>query len=446
MSDSKNLTTGPVLQNLTRLVLPMIFGIVAILSVSLVDTYFVGRLGTNALAALSFTFPITLMITSISIGLSAGAASLVSRAIGGNNLRDAMRLSTDSLVLAVFIVVIISVIGYLTIEPLFRLMGAQGETLTMIVRYMQVWYYSMPFLVVPMVANAIIRAAGDAFWPSIIMIGAAAVNIATTPLLIFGYGPVPALDIEGAAWGTFIAHFSTLIFALYILFFKEKLLALNIPNPKEVVFSWWRILKIGLPASLGSATNPIGIAIVTSLISAMGADTVAAFGVATRVESFAAIPMLALSSAIGPMVGQNWGAKKKDRTLKSIQLAYAICCVWALLLAIIFWIFASPISHLFASDTSVAQDAQQYLYIVPITLWGYGITIVAAGAYNSLGKSVTGLAYYLVRTMVLYVPLSWAASMLSGSEKIYYAISISNVIAGISIGLHSLYWLKNAKA
>lgn len=431
------------LSKLIGLALPMMFGIIAVLSVSLVDTYFVGRLGTNPLAALSFTFPVTLAVSSLSIGLGAGAASVVSRAIGASDRDDAKALSTAALCLSVLIVIAISTLGYFTIRPLFSLLGAQGEVLDMIVRYMRIWYMTMPFLVVPMVANAIIRAVGDAFWPSLIMVGAAVVNIATTPAFIFGFGPVPALDIEGAAWGTFVARFTTLIFALYIIIKREKLVDFTLPPIRELMSSWWRVLKVAVPAALGNMTNPVGIAVVTAIIAGYSASTVAAFGVATRVESFACIPMLALSSAIGPMAGQNWGAEQKDRVVRALILSYGMCVIWAVVLTAVLWILGPSIAGIFASDATVADEAARYLKIVPMTLWGYGVVIIGAGAFNALGKSVTGFAFYLTRTALLYVPLSFIGSLLAGSEAVYIGIALSNALAGATVAGVSLWWLKN---
>lgn len=442
MTRSKSLINDNISIVIWRLVLPMIFGVIAVLSVSLIDTYFVGKLGSNALAAISFTFAVTFTISSLSIGLSAGAGSMVSRVIGEGNKHKARQLSTDAIILSLCLVIIISILGYIYARNLFSLLGARGQILDMIVRYMDIWFISMPFLVVPMVANAIIRAAGDAFWPSIIMIGAALVNIITTPMFVFGFGPIPQLGIEGAAWGTFIARVTTLIFALYILTLREKLLSYEIQKIRILLTSWWKILKIGIPASLGNATNPLGITIVTAIIATIGADTVAAFGVATRLEAFASIPMLALSSAIGPIAGQNWGANKKDRVILALKQCYIICFLWSAFIAIIFYFLGESFAKFLSSDADVAKEAAVYLKIVPFTLWGYGFIIVAAGAYNALGKSVTGLSFYLTRTALFYVPLSWFASILAGSEAIFIAISISNVTAGILIGAYSLWWLK----
>lgn len=442
MSSSRNLTQGPVWRKLAGLALPMIMGIVAVLSVSLVDTYFVGKLGADELTALSFTFPVTLSLASLSIGLGAGAASVVSRAIGGGKDRQARRLATDSLFLGILVVTFIAVVGYFSIRPVFSLLGADGNVLDLLERYMRIWFFSLPFLIIPQISNAIIRAAGDAFWPSLIMTGSAFINMIATPVLVFGWGPIPALHIEGAAWGTLIARAVTLIFSLLIVVFREKLISLRPPPLEELAESWQRILKIGVPASVGNMVNPLGITVITALIAGLGDDTVAAFGVATRVESFASIPMLALSAAIGPMAGQNWGGHAPARVRAALRISYISSFVWAAFLMVFFWMFAGPIASLFAPEQAIADEATLYLKIVPFSLWGYGVVIVAAGCFNAMGKSVTGLGYYLVRTALFYVPLSWIAVMIAGSREVFIAIAVTNVLAGLSVGAYSLLWLR----
>jgi putative MATE family efflux protein len=441
---SRDLTVGSLWTAIAVLTLPMIIGIMATMSVSIVDTYFVGKLGTNELAALSFTFPITITIASLAIGLGAGAAAVVSQAIGAKNEKEAKRLSTDSLIVATLIVVIISIVGLLTIKPLFTMLGAQGEVLSMIERYMWIWYISMPFLVVPMVANAIIRAVGDAVWPSIIMIGAAVINIIATPILVFGWGPVPAFNIEGAAYGTLISRVFSLLLALYVAYYRQKMIVLFVPAISEMVQSCKKILKVGIPAGVGSAVNPFGVAIVTSVIATFGAETVAAFGVATRIETFACIPMFALSASIAPIVGQNWGANKKGRVLQAVRYCYLMCCVWSAFILTLLYFLAEPISQILSSDAAVAKESSSYLGIATAGLWGYGIVIVSAAAFNALGRPLSSLGYYLFRTVLLYVPLSVIAGMYFDIKAVYYAIAAANVLSGLVVGWYTLWWLKKS--
>ncbi|MGK0267497.1 MAG: putative MATE family efflux protein [Paraglaciecola sp.] len=441
---SRDLTVGSLWRAIAALTLPMIIGIIATMSVSIVDTYFVGKLGTNELAALSFTFPITITIASLAIGLGAGAAAVVSQAIGAKNIKEAKRLATDSLLVATLIVLVISIIGLVTIEPLFMLLGAKGEVLSMIKRYMWIWYISMPFLVIPMVANAIIRAVGDAVWPSIIMVGAAVINIIATPILVFGWGPIPAFNIEGAAYGTLIARVFTLLLALYVAYYREKMIVLLVPALSEIVQSCKKVLKVGIPAGFGSAVNPLGVTIVTSVIATFGADAVAAFGVATRIESFACIPMFALSASIAPIVGQNWGANKKNRVLQAVKYCYLICCVWSAFILTLLYFLAEPISQALASDAALASESASYLGIATVGLWGYGIVIVSAAAFNALGRPLSSLGYYLFRTALLYVPLSVIAGVYFDIKAVYYAIAAANVVSGLVIGWYTLCWLKKA--
>jgi len=149
--------------------------------------------------------------------------------------------------------------------------------------------------------------------------------------------------------------------------------------------------------------------------------------------------MLALSASIGPMVGQNWGGDRADRVQRALKTAYVLSVGWALLLAALFWLLGRPIAGLFASEPSVADEAARYLWIVPISLWGYGIAIIAAGAYNALGKPLIGLGYSLTRTAVFYVPLVWIASRMDGSTTVYVAIAAANASAGLLVAVDSLF-------
>ena len=441
----RDLTTGSVRGSLAGLALPMAIGILAAMSVALVDTYFLGRLGTEELAAISFAFPVVFTVTSLAIGLGAGTASVLSRAIGEGDREAVRRLATDSLVLAVLMVAALSALGWATARPLFALLGAEGAVLDHIVAYMRIWYVGMPFLVVPMVSNNILRAGGDAIVPSAIMIAVSVINAALDPLLIFGLWGLPRLEVEGAAWASLIARAVTAVISLGVVVFRERVVEFAIPPADALWRSWRRVLGIGVPAAVGNAINPMGIAVVTAIMATYGTTSVAGFGVATRVEAFAAIPMLALSSAIGPVAGQSWGAGRRERVLSALRQCFAFCAAWGVLVAGAFWSLGESIAGVFTDEAAVAEEAATYLMIVPISVAGYGVVVIAAGAYNALGKPLTGLAYYLARTAALYVPLAWLASALAGSWAVFAAIAVANAVAGALVAAHALRWLARAE-
>ncbi|MEO1481837.1 MAG: MATE family efflux transporter [Myxococcota bacterium] len=439
-----SLNEGPVWRVLLSLVLPMIAAVVAVLAVSLADTYFVGLLGTDALAALSFTFPVTFSVSSLSIGLGAGASSVVARVLGAKHEELARRYSTDSLMLSLVLVVVVSVVGFFTIDPVFTAIGAEGEVLTLIGRYMRIWYVSMPFLVIPIVASAIIRATGDAVFPSQLMITAAVANVVFTPLCVFGLGPVPAMGIEGAAVGTLMARAITLVAGLWVIVRREKLVTLEVPALAEGLRSWKEIAAVGLPAAGGNMVNPLAIGLVTGFLATFGAETVAGFGVATRIEAFACIPMLAMSSVIGPVCGQAWGAGLRDRVWEGLWASYLMCVGWTAVLSLAFAFLGESLVGVFSDDPQVLAPAKAYLAIIGPSLFGYGVVIITAAAFNGIGRAQLGLGFYLVRAALFYVPLSWLAALYLGRREAFIAMAISNAVSGLLVGVLAFALLRRS--
>lgn len=305
----RQLTEGRVGPLLIKLTLPMVWGVFAVIGFNIVDTYFVGQLGTNELAAMSFTFPVVMVLGSVSMGLGTGASSIIARAIGEGDRHKVKRLTTDSLTLSLLIVGILVILGLTTIDPLFTALGAKAEILPLIREYMQTWYLGVIFIVVPMVGNNAIRAAGNTFIPSVIMILAGVVNAALDPILIFGVGKIPAMGLQGAALATVIGRATTLIASLLFLHYRERMISWSFPNFNLLLRNWQSILYIGIPAAATNMITPISITFITSLIASYGVATVAGFGIASKVESFSIIVPIALSASFSPFVGQNWGQK-----------------------------------------------------------------------------------------------------------------------------------------
>ena len=426
-----SLIEGNVGAHLRRLALPMIGGIFALVAFNLADTYFVGQLGTEQLAAISFTFPVVLTLGNLAMGLGIGAASVIARAIGEGDHSRVQRFTTNSLILALVAVALFVTVGLFTIDPLFTALGATPETLPLIRDYMQIWYFGMIFLVVPMVGNNAIRAAGNTATPSLIMTTAAVVNIALDPLLIFGWAGFPALALKGAALATVGSRAVTLVASLLVLHFKEHLLSLRFPRPREMFWCWKDILHVGVPAAMTQMINPISIGVITSLIASFGAQAVAAFGVATRVESLALIVLMALAASIGPFVGQNSGAHRYDRIQRSLQLSLWFCIGWGLLTACLLALSAPQLASLFNGDPEVIAIAVRYLWIVPISYGGAGIIQVASSAFNALGKPLPSVVMTVIRMGVLYVPLAYVGANWVGISGVFGAACLSNLVVGI---------------
>lgn len=432
---SQPLTEGSIRDRLTKLTLPMIGGIFAIVAFNLADTYFVGQLGTNQLAAMSFTFPVVMTLGSLAMGLGIGASSIIARAIGQGDRSRVQRFTTNSLTLGVAMVAVLATIGLLTIDPLFSALGANPDVLPFIRQYMQIWYFGMVFLVIPMIGNSAIRAAGDTGTPSLIMVFSAGFNILLDPLLIFGWAFIPEMGLIGAAWATVIARATTLVASLLVLKFKEKMLSSHWPDLEETLWCWRDILSIGLPAAGASMITPISIGVITSLLAVHGQLAVAGFGVASRVESFAMIVLMALAASIGPFVGQNWGAGQYARVNQALKQSYLFCLAWGALVAAVLAGTARWIVPWFNADEEVVSVAITYLWIVPISYGAAGIIQVASNAFNALGKPTPAVIMTVLRMFALYIPLAYVGSRLFGPLGIFGAATVANILVGVGA-----YW------
>ena len=336
---------------------PVLFGIFTMMMQGFVDAYFIGRVGDRELAALSFAFPVLMIVTSVAIGLGAGTSSVVARAIGAHDHRRARRLATDSLILSFGITAVICMVGYLTIAPLFRLLGAPEDMLPLIGGYMRILYAGVPFVVVGMVGMSSMRATGDTRLPSMLMVIAAAANIALDPILIFGFGPIPTMGLNGAAMAALLARAAIFVGTLYLMRMRLDMLTFNKPDPGELRKSWVDILHVGIPAAATNAIIPIATGVITAMLARYGTDAVAGFGVASRVESLMLVIFYAMSAVIGPFVGQNVSAGKADRIFVALRLCAIFCIGAGLVIAVLLAGLGNLIPMLFSENPNVTGVA-----------------------------------------------------------------------------------------
>ncbi|MBC8258065.1 MAG: MATE family efflux transporter [SAR324 cluster bacterium] len=426
------LTKGTVGKTLVDLTIPMVLGMLGMVVFNLADTYFVGQLGKNELAAMSFTFPVIMIVGSIAMGMGIGTSALVSRAIGEGNQQKVKRLTTDSLILSLLVVMVFVVTGILTIDPVFRFLGANEEVLQLIREYMTIWYAGMIAIVIPMVGNNVIRATGDTKTPSNVMLIAAVTNIILDPLLIFGLGPFPKLELEGAAIATVCARTITLLVALWILYYRERLISFTIPKLKEMLHSWKQVLYIGIPMAGTNMLTSVASGLITKLIAFYGSAAVAAFGVASRIEGFALMLLMALGSALSPFVGQNLGAKKFDRVELSIKYSQLFSIGWGLAVLIILAITGKYLASIFSSDPEVISTVIIYFWIVPLGYGFQGVLKLVSTILNVLNKPLHSSILMLIQTFALYIPLAYLGTELIGLKGIFGAAALSYIISGIS--------------
>lgn len=423
------LTKGSVGRHLADMTTPVLFGIFTMMLQTFVDAWFIGQVGDRELAALAFAYPVLMVVTSVAIGLGAGTSSVVARAIGAGDMRRARRLATDSLILCFIVTASISFVGVLTIDPLFRLLGAPESMLPLIGGYMKILYAGVSFVVVGMVGMASMRATGDTRLPSMLMVLAAVINIALDPLFIFGLGPFPALGLDGAAMAALIARGSIFIGTLYLMRTRLEMLTFNKPKMAVLKSSWIDILHVGMPAAATNAIIPIAIGVITAMLAQYGPETVAGFGVASRIESLMLVVFYAISAIIGPFVGQNMAANKASRIHEALNLCSVFCLAFGLVIALMLAIFGGQISGLFSDNPAVTDVSRLFLWIAPISYGAYGMVMVMNASFNGLGKPMPAVAISVGRMAVIYVPLALVGQRIAGVAGIFAAYAIANMTA-----------------
>ena len=397
---------------------------------NLVDMFYVGKLGQRELAALSFTFPVVTVIFSMVQGLGIGATAIVSKSIGAGKMSRAATETTNSLFLGVAMALMFFITGLGSIDFTFESLGAEPDLIPLIKEYMEVWYFTVLFVVVPFIGNSAIRATGDAKIPSMIMLFAVFINAALDPLLIFGWGPVPAYGVKGAALATAISRFFTLILSLYVLYFKKNLIVFAFSTISSVVKCWKSILIIGIPTGLSRMITPISASIITALLASYGEYAVAAYGIGTRIEFLTASLLIALSASVSPFTGQNWGANRIDRIQKALKISGIFAVIWGGFASIFLFIFAENLAGIFSNDPQIIETTKWFLTIVPVSFGFQGLTLIVNSNLNTLNRPLTASILIVIQMFVIYIPLAYLGSEVGGINGIFFALLVAYLCGG----------------
>ena len=430
MQDKHGLLTGSIPLVLRQMTVPMTFGMVAIFLFNLVDTFFVSMLGTQALAAISFTFPVTFAINSITMGIGIGISTQIGYLMGRTNNKSASSIATHGILLAVVIISLTSVLGLVTLEPLFMTLGAKPDSLLMIHQYMSIWYCAVPLLVIPMAGNSVIRATGDTRTPAKIMILSGIINGGLDPIFIFGLGPVPALGIKGAALASAISWLGASFYAVYILVRREKLIIM--PNLNTLWRDSSKILKISIPATLSNTLIPISGALFIAVLSQYGAEAVAAFGAAQRIESILLLVLMSLTSALTPFIAQNMGANNPTRSFAGLFMGMRFAIIFQTIVFIMIVPLSNYIASLFSQDSNVRTFLWQYLLCVPFSYGFQGIMMMLVSGLNALKKPINAFLWSCARLFVFMLPCALIGSFLHQVSGLFVGIAVANILGGIA--------------
>ena len=417
-----------------RMAVPMLAGTFAMNAYHLVDTWFVSRLGTNALAAISFTFPVVMLLGFIMRGLGTGAMAVVAHALGRGKQKTAARITTHAAFLSSSVALGLTVAGLLTINPLFMRLGAAEEVLSLTHQYMVIWYCGLIFRVLHMMFADIIIGTGHTKAVSLLMVFGTTLNFILDPIMIFGLWGFPRMGMQGAALATVISEMLVLA-AVFQFIHKRYHLILFVPHSfYRIAASWRRILHISIPTTLSSILTPLSAMIVIKIIARFGDAAVAAVGVASRIEMFAFMIPMTVGISLVPFIAQNYGAKRFDRIRSVRKGAMLFALAFGFIIAVVFLIIARPLGKLFSSDPEVIDILVRYIYI---TCFGYGFLEMhryATSCFTGIHQPIFSAFLTVIRVIVLMIPLAYFGARLFGISGIFCGRLLTDIFSA-AIGI-----------
>ena len=424
------LTQGDAIGHLKRMTWPLLIAMLLLMSFNFIDAYFVSLLGTAELAAFSFTFPVTFTLFSMVIGLGIGTSTAVATTLGKGKQEEAKAIAGTAIVLSAVAVVLLSLPVWIWHDPIFQILGADDEMRDLTDAYMEVWLLGAVFISFPLVGNAVMRANGNTRGPSIVMAASAFFNAALDPLLIFGWGPVPAMGLPGAALATVIAYGISSAIILYMLLVRMDALGW---------YREWRcqrrtsamILSVAGPAAGANMLTPLAMAAMTAIVAQYGEPAVAALGVGTRLESLATLVVLTLSMSLPPLISQNAAAGHMDR----VRLLYKKTTQFVLALqggiAVVLLIMSGLLGDWFGQEPEVSAAITLIVAILPFAWGAQGIIILTNSSFNALRRPMSALNLSIIRLFVTYLPLAWIGGIIADLPGVFVGAVIANLITGV---------------
>ncbi len=431
-------TKIPLRRAVFLLAVPMVLELVLESTFAVVDIFFVAKLGSSAVATVGLTETLLFLLYAIGMGLAMAVTAVVARRVGEGKHEEAAVSAVQAIWLALLVSVPFAVVGIVFAQDLLRLMGADAWTLTHGYPYMQWALGSNAVIMLLFTINAIFRGAGDASAAMRVLWFANGLNIVLDPILIFGFGPVPAFGVEGAAIATMIGRSCGVLLQLWILFRGGqhiRVLRSQIVWHAAILGNIVRTSLGGIGQMIVAMTSWI---FLMRILASIGSEAVAGATIAIRIMMFTMMPAWGMSNAAATLVGQNLGAQQPDRAEASVWRIGAYNMVYLIVVAVAFFAMPRELMGVFTEEPGVIAIGAEWLRILSYSLFVYGWWMVSVQAFNGAGDTATPTWINVVFFWLIQIPLSWMLAIgLDWQESgVFWGVFISET----SVGLFTL-WL-----
>ncbi|WP_323756485.1 MATE family efflux transporter [Roseivirga sp.] len=440
----RSLTEGPILKTLTMLALPIIGVNLLQTGYQLVDAFWVGRLGANAVAAVSISFPINFLLISLSSGFAFAGAILIAQYAGAKNFKMVNHVARQTLLMAFLISLVVSIIAYIFSPQILYAIGVEEIIFDDANLFQRTIFIGLIFNFGFIMFQSLLRGVGEVKIPLYINGTTLLLNFFLDPLFIYGWGPIQAYGVTGAAVSTLVTQFISIAVGMYILLKGTTEIKLSI---KAFSFDWpllKKAFKLGFPSSIEISARALGLTLMTVLAARFGTEVLAAYGVGSRLISFVVILSLGLSKACTTLVGQNMGAQRIDRAEKTSYYSSVIGFISLSIVGLIFFIFAEPLTRAFLSgDDYVVGMGVDFLKITSLSFGFMGLQMSIIGTLRGSGNTVSSMVLTIIGIWVIQFPVAWYLSSHTNLDYdgLWWSFPISNVIPA----LITLGWYKTGR-
>jgi len=394
---SSDLTSAPIPQLVRRLAIPAGTGFFFNTMFNVVDTWYGGQLSTSALAAMSLSFPVFFLILAIGSGVSTGATTLIGNALGRKDHDEARRYLLQSLSFALFHALLLTAAGLILAPHIFILMGARGAYLSLALSYMNVIFAGSPFFLLNFVMNAILNSHGNTLAYRNFLIGGFFLNLVLDPWFMYGGAGVPALGLAGVALATVLIQ---CLGGFYL--FRQLSKTGSMPSfrladlrPRRSYFR--ELFRQGYPSAMNMMTVSLGIFIITWFVGRFGEQAVAAYGIGTRIEQIALLPVMGLNISTLALTAQNFGAERIDRIRETVRVSLRYGVMFALCGTAAALLYRHQLMGFFTKDSAVIEAGASFLAIEAFVMPAYVLLYINVSAMQGIRMPMFGLSIGLYR-------------------------------------------------
>ncbi len=427
--------SAPLGRLLLSLSLPGMASMITMALYNIIDTFWVARLGYQAIAALTVVLPYYILVIAISVGSGIGINALTSRRFGERNIEATNHVAGQIFSLAGFLSVIFLVAAVFFSEPILIMSGATPDIMDFATQYLTVLGFGMPFIFFMIIASSLLRGSGDAVRPMAFMITATVVNIILDPFLIFGIGPFPEMGVRGAALATVIAQLLGAGLIFYYIVARKSAYRVKLLHLRPSLTILRDIYRVGFPSMIMQVTESVVFALFNHVVSAFGSLTLAAVGITIRIADLAWMPMWGASQGLLPIVGFNFGARLWDRLWRAVKLASGGLMLVTGVVLVLLEIFAPELIAIFSDDPELMAIAVPAMRIFLSTLVIVGPSILFITTFQGLSKGKEALILSLIRQFVFFVPLLFLLPRIWGISGVWLSVPISDTLAFLVSGL-----------